>query len=438
MQFRSACNAFLVATFWVLCGALPAWGESAGADAAQEQAAEYDFTVTATTKDASHPFFGKGGPLGFVVNGVQGRPLVVVRGRTYRFKVSTGIMHDFYLSTDSLGWGTATLTDGVSGNFTFKGVVTFKPTAATPDLVYYACRNHKYMGGEIHVVNPGEEGKVNIEQPQAVPVSADVQAPALDKNEVRQRVNFVEMFVAQSDAARRIVMSPNEDAQAMMREALARLAAAKNALDADNLLQAKTQADAAMVLMTDAGKLVPSESAQRRDQAKYEELLRGVKDMEESYKQNRASANGAKDAPKLDGDKLHKMMEAAAALAADGKYGEADKTLADAMSEVSSVLNKMLANSTMSYEMKFSSEAEEYEYELDRFSSLEEMIPQAIEQKQPQQTTLTLFDVYVNKGKEKRDEARAYAKQRNFAAALASIKQGTEQLETALKLLGVR
>jgi hypothetical protein len=436
MQFQLCCKNLFAVVLMSLCCAAPAFAADTAHDAAPEQDANYDYTITAAPKDASHPFYGKGGPLGFVVNGVQGRTLVVVRGRTYRFKVSTSVMHDVYLSTDALGWGTAALTDGVTGNYTYKGVITFKPTAETPDLVYYACRNHKYMGGEIHVVNPGEEGKVQITAPQA---AAAKDGAALDKNEVTQRVNFVDMSIAQSDAARRIVASGNEDANAQFREALARLAAAKNALAADNLQQAKIQADEAMALMAKAAQLVPSESAQRRAKTKYEELLRGVKDMEESYKQNRESAgkSGGKEVASLDSDKIHKMMDAAAALSAQDKYDEANKILADAMSEVSSVLNKMLTNSTMSYEMKFSSDAEEYGYELERFNSLEEMIPQAIEQKQPPQTTLALFDTYVNKGKAKRDEAVANAKQQNFAAALQSIKQGTEQLETALKLIGV-
>lgn len=118
-----------------------------------------DFTVTSATKDKTHPYYGKGTDTGFVVNGVQGGSLVLVRGKTYTFDIETGVMHDFYLATKAIGWGASTLTEGVKGNFTYKGIVTFTPTAATPDTVYYACRNHKYMGGEIHVVNRGEEGK---------------------------------------------------------------------------------------------------------------------------------------------------------------------------------------------------------------------------------------------------------------------------------------
>ena len=140
---------------------------------------------------------------------------------------------------------------------------------------------------------------------------------------------------------------------------------------------------------------------------------------------------------KLDTDKLHKMVDSAKALVGEGKYEESNKILSSVMNEISGALNNLLSNRTMAYEMKFESPAQEYDYELDRFSSLEKSIPQAIEQKQPSQTSLALMESYVNKGKESRDQANIEAKQKNFPSALENIKKGTEQLETALKLLGI-
>jgi len=157
MKFQFGCCRLLFVFALLMGGATSVFGEAAADDAVQATPA--DFTVTSATKDKTHPYYGKGTDTGFVINGVQGGSLVLVRGKTYTFDVETGVMHDFYLATRAIGWGSSTLTEGVKGNFTYKGIVTFTPTAATPDTVYYACRNHKYMGGEIHVVNRGEEGK---------------------------------------------------------------------------------------------------------------------------------------------------------------------------------------------------------------------------------------------------------------------------------------
>jgi len=438
MQFRIDYKKILVAMTLLVGSTVSAFVHAAADGAAQTSG--YDFNVTVATKDNTHPHLGEGGQLGFVINGVQGRTLVLVRGKAYLFSIDTGPMHDFYLSTDPMGWGTAPLTAGVGGNFTYKGVITFTPSAETPDLVYYACRNHKFMGGEIHIVNPGEEDKIKISEPQAAASAVQASRPALDKNEVRQRLSFVTMYVTNSAAAKRIEASTNEEAKAKYKDAQARLAEATSAFDSDNLQEAKSKFDEAMSLMNEAAKLVPSESMLKLAKAKNEELVRGLADMEASYKQNRksiAGENGAKNLPDIDSNRLHSLMDVAKLLADEGRYEDSNRILSSAMNELSGALNKLLANRTMAYEMKFESPAQEYEYELERFSSLENSIPQAIEQKQPSPATLTLTESYIAKGKEQRDQARSDAKQRNFAVAVENIKKGTEQLETALKLLGV-
>jgi hypothetical protein len=119
----------------------------------QSQPDKVDFLVTADFKEEDHPYFLDGGEIGFLVDGVQGPALTLERGKTYVFEIDTGVQHDFYLSTKALGWGTATLTKGVKGNYTYKGWVTFSPDENTPDTVYYSCRNHKYMGGAIHIAD---------------------------------------------------------------------------------------------------------------------------------------------------------------------------------------------------------------------------------------------------------------------------------------------
>ena len=159
MQFQFNCFNIFLAVALLLGNAVSAFGESAVDASAQAQPSKYDFYVTTAVKDKTHPHHGEGVETGYVINGVQSPTLVLVRGKTYTFNIDTGVTHDFYFSTKPKGWGMDTLTAGVKGQFTYKGVVTFTPTAETPDVVYTACRNHKYMGGEIRIVNPGDENK---------------------------------------------------------------------------------------------------------------------------------------------------------------------------------------------------------------------------------------------------------------------------------------
>ena len=454
-QFNCAKILFAVALF--MGSTIPAFGATAVDGATQANPSKHDLTVVLATKDKAHPHFGEGSGVGFVVNGIQGRTLVLVRGKTYTFEVDTNPMHDFYLSTDPVGWGINTLTEGVEGNFTFKGVVTFKPTAETPDLVYYQCRNHKYMGGTIHIVNPGEEDKIKISEPAAKAASDQKIDSTLDRNEVKQRLNFVEVFigksdaakrVGKSDAAKRIAASGNKEAKEIYEDAQARLAAAKDAFYAGRLREAKTKADEAMSLMTEATQRVPSKPMQIMNMARNDELVQGLKTIETSYKQSYetiASKGGTKDIPKLDSDKIRRTMDLAKALSEKGSYYEANKILSRTMdeglcvmSEVSSTLNKMLlANKAISYEMKFSSPCQEYEHDLVRFSGLEEAIQQAVAQEQPPPSIMVTINSFVNKGKEKRDQASADAKQQNYEAALENIRNGIDQLESASRLLNL-
>jgi len=429
MQFQFISKKIIFVTLILLCSTVSAFGATA-----------YDFNVTINTKDQTHPHPSEGSKIGFLLNGAQGRTLILVRGKTYTFKVDSSPMHDFYLTTDPVGWGTGTLTEGVEGNFTYNGVVTFKPTAATPDIVYYQCRNHKYMGGMIHIVNPGEEGKIKIAEPVADPAAAKT-VQTIDKGELKQKLDFAEMTINKSDAAKRIMASANAEAKAKHIDAQGRLAASLSAFNAGDLALAKTKVDEATSLMGDATRLVPSEAALTKAKARYDELVQGIKGLEASFAQNYdalAKEGSAKNIEKIDSVKMHSMMGTAKALADVGQYEKANEILSIAQSEASNALNKMLANRTMSYELKFSAPDQEYAHELSRYSSFEELIPSAIEQQQPTKETIALMESFVKKAKEKRDQAAAEAKNRNFAAAVESIKNGTEQLESALRLIGVR
>lgn len=156
MQYSTSIRSALFAAILFLTGVAQVQAAD-GSDADTRE--KYDFNVVSVNKDKTHPYFGQGDSMGFAINGVQGRTLELVRGKTYTFNVDTGVMHDFYIAAKPVGWGKAAMTAGVQGNYTYKGVVTFTPNAETPDVVYYVCRNHKFMGGEIRIVNSSKPGK---------------------------------------------------------------------------------------------------------------------------------------------------------------------------------------------------------------------------------------------------------------------------------------
>jgi hypothetical protein len=113
-----------------------------------------DFTVTVGTKTASNPQ-PCGCPCCYYIDGSEMPALTLVRGRTYRFLVTSTCHHPFYLSTSSTGGGAEHYTQGVTGQNACEGAtLTFTPDAAAPALLYYQCDDHECMGWRISIVNP--------------------------------------------------------------------------------------------------------------------------------------------------------------------------------------------------------------------------------------------------------------------------------------------
>lgn len=405
------------------------------------------FIVTAAVKDESHPFYGIGDPRGLVVNGVQGKELIVVRGETYTFKVDTGVQHDFYLSTSSRGWGAATWTHGVKGNFTYDGVVTFTPDKDTPDLLYYQCRNHKNMGSMIHVVDKGGEDKVKLGvKPEAAPKGSAAARPPVTSaftgngSAAAQKVRFAEMFINMSPATRRIEASDNRRARDTLEEARSELAAAQKELGKDDEA-ALVRVDRALRLMTEAGKLVPNPAQLAEQKSRYEEQLHGVETFKESYQRNydlMVKKKGEKNVPSLDMDEVDRRIGDARRLASDDQYVEANRVLHEVQRELTGTLSKMLDDEVMSYELNFATPAEEYEYELSRYKSYEELIPLAIEQKRPPKQTVALMDRFVAKGQEIHALALDEAKAGNYPKAIQMLQGATSHMQRALRIAGVR
>ena len=412
----------------------------------QEEAANpFVFRVTSGPKDPSHPFYGVGSKFGFIVDGVQGKPLILVRGKTYTFKVNTNVQHDFYLSLSETGWGAATYSKGVEGNFTYDGVVTFTPDASTPDVLYYQCRNHKNMGGVIHIVDEGEEDQVKVElaaapaRPAAAPALED--RPRVSKEQVQQKLAFAELFVNQSRAARRIEGSGDAAAQGFLRDARDKLQASRAAFEERRLGQALALVDESLRLMSEASRRVPAESDQAVLQERFKELLQGVETFQASYQRNYqrlSKQRHRKEIPQLDMARIESAKAEARRLAEEGDYDEAVQVLSQVQEDLNNALTDMLHEETMSYELVFETPKEEYEYELARYESYEELIPLAIEQRRPSPQTVELMNRFVEKAKGIKAQALPTAAKGDYETAILMLQGATSQIQRALRLAGVR
>ena len=399
------------------------------------------FIVTVGPKVPPHPFIGKGHNMGFIINGVSGKQLVLVRGQTYTFDVRTNPKHDVYFSKKAIGWGASPVVDGITGEFTYRGKIIFKPTASTPDKVYYACRNHPYMGSLIQIVNPGEKAKADLITPTAseeTASSAPVQ-PKVSEATVKQKLLFAEMMLS-STGAKRVVASQNDDAKQLLAKAKSLMTQSRQKLTDGATPEALNLADESLKVIGQATQLVPSEDELAQLTEKYKSMLAEIGDYRKSHKNNlerMKKAGAVADNVRYDEKKVDKMLAEAQGLAGKQDYIHANKILKDARQIVTVALHNMLDSQTIVYDLKFETAADEYDYELKRFTSYEELIPIAIEAKKPSPGAVKLMNSFVDKARKRRDQAIAKAQAGEYGDAIAMLQQATKTVRRALRMVGV-
>ena len=131
------------------------------------------FRVTVEAKTSAHPDADVGWNEAYELDGQQGKAIAVVRGETYTFELD-GVppIHPFYVTTSAVGQGAEPYEEGVEGNFaTGDEVVTLTVDENTPDLLYYQCGSHEYMGWRIYVVDEATAGLEMVTQGLTSPIT---------------------------------------------------------------------------------------------------------------------------------------------------------------------------------------------------------------------------------------------------------------------------
>ena len=119
--------------------------------------APVEFTVTVGSKTAAHPYYGDGSSSAYFINGVES-PALTLHGVDnvtsnseyyYRFTLSSSDMssHPFrlYLDADK----TTAYTTGVTTTSTYLQIAVNEDT---PNILYYQCSSHAYMGNHAIVL----------------------------------------------------------------------------------------------------------------------------------------------------------------------------------------------------------------------------------------------------------------------------------------------
>jgi chitodextrinase len=107
---------------------------------------EPDFVVTSSGTSA------------YIINGVSNETLTLVRGETYIFDINAS-GHPFFIQTVPGAYSSENVyNDGITGNGTQVGTLTWEVSLSAPDTLYYVCQFHSSMQGVINIID-GDSGQ---------------------------------------------------------------------------------------------------------------------------------------------------------------------------------------------------------------------------------------------------------------------------------------
>jgi hypothetical protein len=91
----------------------------------------------------------------YIIDGQSNPTLTLVRGQTYVFDVNAS-GHPFWVQTSSGAYNSQnvlTTSDGIEGNGTSVGTITWTVSQSAPNTLYYVCQFHPAMQGTINIID---------------------------------------------------------------------------------------------------------------------------------------------------------------------------------------------------------------------------------------------------------------------------------------------
>jgi hypothetical protein len=102
-------------------------------------------------------FITNDGSGAYLIDGVPNDTITLVRGQSYVFEIdATG--HPFYIQTVPAPYSASDVySDGIEGNGTAVGIITWTVDESAPSTLYYVCQFHPAMTGTILIID-GDNG----------------------------------------------------------------------------------------------------------------------------------------------------------------------------------------------------------------------------------------------------------------------------------------
>lgn len=249
------------------------------------------------------------------------------------------------------------------------------------------------------------------------------------------KFDYAESVLMKSEGSRRVDASSNDAAKAKLEQARELYRVARKAYGEGRSDEAEKGLNESLRQATSATQMVPSQSSlnqQLRD--RYNDLLRQVK----GYQDWHVDYKGLDPHEKEDQRKLEAELARAQLLGEQEQYQQANELLNNMLGILITKTNVAIGSKTVTYDLNFASQEEEYRYEKDRNLEYERLIPIALTQKQPAEAMKGLMDKMIDKALVLRKEAESAFAAKKHEDAIARMHESTEQFQNALKVVGVR
>lgn len=254
---------------------------------------------------------------------------------------------------------------------------------------------------------------------------------------IQQKLKLLEGILA-SPRARQAQEGGDPEAKAHYAKVQRMLEAARAALASGDLEFAGQSLDEALRTVSstspqgskDSTSL--SASAQR---ARNAELLEQIR----SYRGSLADAlkDGNRKAATDALAELDRLVAEADKQSAAGRYGEANKLLAEAYRLAVTAVSDVRSGQTVVLSLKFDTPADEFAYEQKRNRSHEMLVDMMIAEGRAEGPKRELVERYVEENRKLRANADSQAKVGDYQAAIKTMEQATSQLVRALQAVGL-
>jgi tetratricopeptide (TPR) repeat protein len=266
---------------------------------------------------------------------------------------------------------------------------------------------------------------------------AVAQKPPAESTRVQleQKIRLTSTLLSDSPTALRITRSGNQQAVTHLDEGRVHHALAEDLLARSDLDGARRAVDNALHHLGMARRLVPDASArQAAALQRHTQYLDSIERLIEAWR-NRVGAQSPNDTTDITA--AIGLVGTARQLAQNGRYEEANQTLARAEGVVLTGLNRALQAGTLDYTLRPSSPQEEFQHELARYRGFSELVPLAMHELKPRSDALTRIERYNQTSNALQAQALAQFQQGNTRQALVHIRNATLYAQRALQAAGL-